>query len=192
MGGPAGADDVRRVSSGITNTSIRGDSPYDGYARQGTSIVPRCLFFVNETENAVAVQAGQTVAVNPRRGTQDKAPWRNLDLTAITEQTIERRHLYDVYLGETLVPYATLEPLQAILPVKRGEYEIPTDTDGPGGIQLGGLERITRRRWQTISRLWDENKQQATRLNLLGRLTTSGNCRRNWRGNRIMEEGRSG
>ena len=168
--GQAGADDVRRVSSGITDTSVTGDSPYVGYARQGASIVPRCLFFVIETENTAVIQAGQTVTVNPRRGSQDKAPWRNLDLTAITEQTIESRHLYDVHLGETVVPYAILEPLKALLPVKRGEYQIPTDGNEPGGIRLSGLERRMRGRWQTINRLWDENKQRATKLNLLGQI----------------------
>ena len=168
--GQAGADDVRRVSSGITDTSVAGDSPYEGYARNGATIFPRCLFFVNETENTAIVQAGQTITVNPRRGSQDKAPWRDLDLTAITEQTIESRHLYDVHLGETVVPYATLEPLKALLPVKRGEYAIPADGDGPGGIRPRGLERMMRGRWATISRLWDEYKQRNTRLNLLERL----------------------
>ena len=168
--GVAGADDVRRVSSGITDTSVIGDSPYAGYSRQGASIVPRCLFFVAETENTAVVQAGQTITVNPRRGSQDKAPWRDLDLTAITEQTIESRHIYDVHLGETVVPYATLEPLKALLPVKRGEYEIPSDSGGPGGIRLGGLERRMRGRWQTISGLWESEKARANKLNLSGRM----------------------
>ena len=167
--GRAGADDVRRVPSGITDTSVGDDSPYAGYARQGASIVPRCLFFVTETENTAIVQAAPTVTVNPRRGSQDKAPWRSLDLTAITGQTIESRHLYEVYLGESVIPYATLEPLKAVLPVKRGEYEIPTDADGPGGIRLGGLERRMRGRWLNISHLWDSNKQPATNLNLMER-----------------------
>ena len=48
--GRAGADDVRREHSGITDTSVGGDSPYAGYSRQGASIRPRCLFFGNETE----------------------------------------------------------------------------------------------------------------------------------------------
>ena len=168
--GVAGADDVRRVSSGITDTSVSGDSPYAGYSRKGADIYPRCLFYVNETENTAIVQAGQTVTVNPRRGSQDKAPWRNLDLTAITEQTIESRHLYDVHLGETVVPYATLEPLKAVLPVKREEYQLPTDAGGPGGIGLGGLERRMRGRWQTISNLWEQNKRPANRLRLVGNL----------------------
>ena len=168
--GWAGAEDVRRVSSGITDTSVGGDSPYAGYSRQGASIRPRRLFFVEETENTAIVQAGQTLTVNPRRGAQDKVPWRNLDLTAITEQTIESRHIYDVYLGETVVPYATLEPLKAVLPVKRSEYQIPTDANGPGGIRLGGLERRMRGRWQTINGMWEDNKAQANKLNLLENL----------------------
>ena len=168
--GRAGTDDVRRGRSGITDTSVGGDSPYAGYSRQGASIRPRCLFFGNETENTAIVQAGQTITMNPRRGSQDKAPWRNLDLTAITEQTIESRHVYDVYLGETVVPYATLEPLQAILPVRQDEYQLPTDANGPGGIRLGGLERRMRGRWQTINRLWEDNKAPANKLNLLENL----------------------
>ena len=120
--GTAGADDVVRESVGITDTSVVGESPYAGYTREGATIVPRCLFFVNETENPAIIQAGQTITVNPRQGTFDKDPWRGLDLTAITGQTIEARHVFDVHLGETLIPYATLEPLKAILPLESRRY----------------------------------------------------------------------
>ena len=168
--GRAGADDVRRVSSGITDTGVVGDSPYAGYARQGASIVPRCLFFVNETENTAIVQAAPTVTVNPRRGSQDKAPWKDLDLTAITGQTVERRHLFDVHLGETIAPYVILEPLKALLPLKQGDDAIPTDADGPGGIRLGGLERRMRGRWRTVNRFWEDNKAPANKLNFLEQL----------------------
>ena len=108
--------------------------------------------------------------MNPRRGSQDKAPWKTLDLSAISEQTIESSHVYDVHLGETVVPYATLPPLKAVLPVRRGEDSIPTDSEGVGGIRLGGLDRRMRQRWQTVSGLWEENKARANRLNLLGQL----------------------
>ena len=75
-----------------------------------------------------------------------------------------------MHLGETVVPYATLEPLEALLPVKRGEFAVPADGDGPGGIRLGGLERMMRERWRTLNRFWEDNKATANRLNLLGRL----------------------
>ena len=168
--GATGSDKVRRVSSAITDTSVAGTSPYEQRSRNGATIFPRCLFFVNETANAAVVQAGQTITVNPRRGSHDKAPWCDLDLSSITEQTIERNHLYAVHLGETVVPYATLEPLNAILPVKRREYEIPTDGKEPASIRLGELERRMRARWQTISVLWEGNKSASSRLSLLDNL----------------------
>ena len=168
--GLAGADNVLRLPSAITDTSVSGISPYEQLSKNGVAVYPRCLFLVTETESAAILQAGQTVTVNPRRGPQDKPPWRELDLVSITEQAIERSHLYDVYLGESIVPYATLEPLRAILPVKSGEYDIPTASKGPGGIQLGGLERRMRARWQTVSKLWEDNKSYGSKVNLLEQL----------------------
>ena len=168
--GETGTADVRRVSVAITDTSEQGESPYAGYARQGAVVVPRCLFFVHETANPAIVQAGQTVTVNPRRGSQDKRPWRDLDLTAITGQTIDEQHVYDVHLGETVVPYATLDPLKAVLPLRRGDASLPADDGGVGGIRLGGLERRMRERWRIISGLWEEHKARATKLNLLGQI----------------------
>ena len=137
--GKAGASDMRRVPAGITDTSVGSGSPYAGHSRQGAVIVPRCLFFVEEAENTGIVQAGQTVTVNPRRGPYDREPWRSLDLIVITSQTIERSHVFDVYLGETVVPYTAREPLKAILPLKKGSTEMPTDADEPGGINLGRI-----------------------------------------------------
>ena len=169
--GRAGADDVRRVSSGITDTSVSGDSLYAGYARQGAPIRPRRLFFVEEIENPSHSPSRPTITVNPRRGGQDKTPWRDLDLTAITEQTIESKHVYDVYLNETLVPYATLEPLKAILPVKtvgriRDTNRLKTGRVASGWAGWSGCAG----RWQTISRLWDDNKAAASQTKPAGQL----------------------
>ena len=168
--GAAGSPNVRRIKRGITDTSTGGVSPYAGYSRQGAAIRPRRFFFVNETENTAIIKAAQTVTVNPRRGGQDKAPWKDLDLTAIIKQNIERAHLFDVHLGETVAPYVTLVPLRALLPLKQGDTAFPTDESGPGGIRLGGLEQRMRERWQTVSGLWEEKKAPATKLNLLGQI----------------------
>ena len=168
--GKAGATDVRRSRMSITDTSVEGDSIYSGLSRQGAVIVPRCLFFVEETTNPAIVQAGQTVTINPRRGSQDKEPWKSLDLATLSEQTVEAAHVFDVYLGETIVPYATLDPLRAVLPLRRGEYQIPTDENGVGGIRLGGLSQRMRDRWRNVSNLWETNRAAATKMDLLGQL----------------------
>ncbi len=172
--GKAGANDVRREPIAITDTGVVGDSPYAELSRNGATIFPRVLFFVNETENPAIIQAGQTITVNPRRGSLDKKPWRELDLDAISGQTIERSHLFNIHLGETVAPYVTLEPLQALLPLKQGDHAIPADDDGPGGISLGGLEPRMRERWQTVSALWENKKEPVNRLNLLGRIDYHG------------------
>ena len=168
--GTPGSSDVRRVPVPMTDASANIVSPYDGYSRKGADIYPRRFYFVEETINHSVVQAGQTVTVNPRRGSQDKKPWRNLDLTAISESTIEAQHVFDVHLGETLVPYATLAPLQAVLPFKRSDFSLPADSEGVGGVNLGALGQRMRDRWRTVSRLWEENKRPVNKLNLLGRL----------------------
>ena len=168
--GGAGSEDMWREPAGITDTSKAGESPYIGYARQGAVIVPRCLFYVNETESTVVVQATPTVTTNPRRGSQDKTPWKNLDLTVITGQTVERQHLFNIHLGETIAPYVAMEPLKALLPLRQGETNIPIDPTGPGGIQLSELDRRMRERWQTVSGLWERNKVATNQLNLLGQL----------------------
>ena len=168
--GKSGSGDVWREQASITDTGVTGDSPYAELSRNGATIFPRVLFFINETANTAIVRAAPTITVNPRRGSQDKVPWKDLDLTVITGQTVEDSHLFDVHLGETIAPYVTLAPLKALLPVKRGEFDIPRDDDGPGGIRLGGLERRMRQRWQTVSMLWEVNKSPVNRLNLLGQL----------------------
>ena len=172
--GKAGAANVRRTRAAITDTSEAGDSPYAGRARNGATIFPRCLFFVEETENRAIVRAGQTITVNPRRGAYDKNPWKSLDLSAISERTVETAHAFDVHLGETVAPYVALDPLRAALPLRRGEYELPTDADGVGGVRLGGLNRRMRDRWRTVSGLWETNKAAANRMNLVQQLNYFG------------------
>ena len=168
--GEAGAADVRRESVGITDTSEEGTSAYDGHSRLGAILYPRCLIFVEEAENPAAVQAGGTVTVNPRRGSQDKRPWRDLELTSISGQTVGKAHFFDVHLGETVAPYTTLDPLKAVLPFKLGDDTIPTDPDGVGGIDLGALGQRMRARWRTVSDLWEDNKSSVNKLDLIGQL----------------------
>ena len=172
--GRAGATDVRWERVPITDTSASGGSPYADLARQGATIVPRRLYFVNETENPAIIQAGQTVTVSPRRGSQDKDPWRGLDLTALTQQTVEASHLFDVHLGETLVPYATLDPLKALLPFRRTDSAIPVDKRGVGGVRIASLGPRMRERWRVVSELRHQHKKANDKLSALGRLDFHG------------------
>ncbi|MDE2815482.1 MAG: N-6 DNA methylase [Chloroflexota bacterium] len=168
--GKAGAPRIQRTEIPIASVSAREESPYAAHSRRGADIWPRCLYLVDEIENPATLQTGQTVTVNPRRGTNDKAPWRNVDLSELMGQTIESDHLFPVHLGETVTPYVALEPRKAMLPIHRDERVLPEDLEGIGGVRIGELERRMRERWSTMSRLWEENKTAASKFNLLGRL----------------------
>ena len=172
--GVAGTEGVSRVPASIKDASKGAVSPYAARARQGASIVPRRLFFVNEVENPTIIPAGQTVTLVPRLGSQDKKPWKELDLSAITDQTIEETHLFNVHLGETVVPYATLNPLKALLPMKHGETMLRIKIGEIGGIDPKSLGPLMRERWRTVDALWEVNKAAANRLHLLGRLDYHG------------------
>ena len=59
--------------------------------------------------------------------------------------------------------------MKALLPLKQGDTPFPP-TNGLGGIGLGGLAQRMRGRWQTVSRMWEDNKTPANKLNLLGQI----------------------
>ncbi len=168
--GVAGSSDTYREKILVTDTSATGDSSYADHSKQGATIVPRRLFFVEEIENTAIISAAQTITVRPRLGSNDKPPWNGLDLTSITGQTIENQHIFDVHLGETIAPYVTLEPLKVALPLKRTDTDFPADPEGVGGIRPGGLMPRMRDRWGRVSSIWEDNKASANQLDLLGQL----------------------
>ena len=53
---------------------------------------------------------------------------------------------------------------------RQSETGLPADTEGVGGINLGALGQRMRDRWRTVSRLWEENKAEANKMDLLGQL----------------------
>ena len=166
--GDAGSDRIQLQYVDITDTSQVGESPYEKRARQGATIVPRSLHFVEITENTAIIKAPGTVTVNPRRGPQDKAPWRGLD------QTIAETHVFDFHLGETLVPYATLEPLKAVLPIRQDNERLSEDGNPLSVLDSSGLGSRLQERWKTVSGLWKANRAEANKLSLLGRLDYHG------------------
>ena len=108
-------------SAGITDTGAAGESPYAALSRNGATIFPRVLFFVNETANTAIVQAAPThYRQSPTGQPGQGALGRTLDLTAITGQTVENRHLFDVHLGETIAPYVTLGTLEGSAATQAG------------------------------------------------------------------------
>ena len=168
--GQPGSDTVERRVSAITDEYREAESVYSEHSRQGASIVPRRLFFVDEIENKTLIRRNNSITVNPRISSQDKAPWNAVNLRRITNETIEREHVFEVYLGETVVPYGLMPPLLALLPVKQGDGEIYRDASDEDKIDYAHLMKLMRFRWQKIDEIWEANKSPNNRLSLIGQI----------------------
>ena len=168
--GVTGSTSVKKIDARISDTSGDHISSYAGWTRNGATMFPRVLFFVNETTNPAIVQVPNTITTNPRRGVYDKEPWKSLDLPALIGNTIEEEHVFNAHLGETLVPYAVLEPLKVILPVKRGSTRIEYDPSNGNGVAANAMGRRVRNRWSEVYRAWEENKRPGYPLDLIEQL----------------------
>ena len=168
--GDTGSDSVKQIEAEITDISGEHVSGYVRHTRNGSTLVPRVLIFVNETANPATVRVGGTMMSNPRRGVYDKEPWKSLDLSELIGDTIEDEHVFDVHLGETLIPYATLTPLKAVLPFKRGAETIEYHQETEFGVSYSAMGRRMRNRWPTINRAWDDNKREGDRRSLIQQL----------------------
>lgn len=147
----------------VKNTAISADdeeSPYRKSLVNGATIFPRCLFFVTEEE--VTHQLGQSagrVNIRSYRTNQEKEPWKSIpDLTGV----VQRRYIFDVHLGSTIVPFRQLQPWRAILPISDNMI---MDED-----QLKAQAPGVAKWWDEASDLWEQNKTKSSRLSLLENL----------------------
>jgi SAM-dependent methyltransferase len=97
------------------------ESPYKECFRQGAIIVPKVLLFVQDAP-AGPVGAGEGKrSVVSARNNLEKSPWKNCKSL---QANVEKRFIRPVHLGETVLPFRTLDPKEAVLPL--GETAILT------------------------------------------------------------------
>ncbi len=88
-------------------------SPYASRFTQGASVVPRMLFLVNLGEPGPLGTVAGRRPVQSRRSANEKMPWKQLaDVTG----SVEKEFIRPVYLGECVLPFRCLPPVQAIIP----------------------------------------------------------------------------
>jgi SAM-dependent methyltransferase len=144
-------NDAPRPSEG----TFTGGSPYRKTFRQGATLVPRMLCFV---ERQSAGRLGGDLAapfVVSRRSKQEKEPWKSLPGI---ENRVETEFLHPVLLGESILPYRVWKPLEAVVPVT-GKGEV-LDAQAAGNRGYAGLHG-----WMSkAERVWDENADSSMKL----------------------------
>ena len=174
---------VSRKSEALHHDDGKFKSPYAELSSQGPTIVDRRLFFVETVPHTAMLPAANTTNIKPRLGIQDKMNYEGL-LNQM-EGVVSNDHLFDVYLGECIAPYVTLEPLKAVLPVHRPTMTMPLNHDDCEGnkhdacqLEVAELHSTMQRRWNNAAEMYrDAHKNQAIKdlyrnLNHLNKLTS--------------------
>ncbi|MCY3690757.1 MAG: N-6 DNA methylase [Chloroflexi bacterium] len=149
-------------------------SPYEELSKRGADIIDRRLFFVDTIPHTAMLPAANTANVRVRQGSQDRIKYDSQ--LHLLDGVIHNDHLFDVYLGECVVPYVALTPLQAVLPVHRPTMTLPLLPDD-GGLDVARLHPTMQRRWNNAAAMFREVhanqaiKDLCSNLNHLNKLT---------------------
>ncbi len=145
-------------------------SPYADIAMQGPTIVDRRLFFVTANPNQTLLATPGTFITYPRISAHDK---KRYDINVLRGNVVHDDNLFDVYLGESVAPYVTLEPLTAALPVDKTSMTLPLDhSHCPVNSKTSAIKHTAclidtakldfrmASRWEKMAALWDANKSK--------------------------------
>ena len=135
------------------------ESKYAARFTEGATVVPRVLIIVERQPTPKLGAGAGRVAVRSLRGAKEKKPWKFLKpLTG----TVERQFVRPLVIGETVLPYRLLEPLEAIIPWD-GTRLLPGNDEHME--YYPGLASW----WRQAEAAWIANRS-SDRLDLLGRL----------------------
>ena len=178
--GPTDTPQVTRQNETLHHDDGKFHSSYADFARRGTDIFDRRLYFVMVEPNEAFLAAPDTFKTYPRKSGLDK---KNYDVSALEGNVVHDDNLFNVYLGESIAPYVTLPPLTAALPVDKPSMNLPLDHSGcPANPKTGNvkhnacevdtvqLDTRMRARWNTMMSLWDTNKGKNDKKSLYQRL----------------------
>lgn len=108
--GKASAFSKRKV------TSVGRTNPYKSLFRQGATIVPRCFYFIQLTQDMPPDWEGRIITLKTSDETQTdaKAPWKGLDFSG----KIESEFIFRTAISKNILPFALHKPALVALPVR--------------------------------------------------------------------------
>ncbi|MFJ8598425.1 N-6 DNA methylase [Streptomyces shenzhenensis] len=139
---------VRKIREDATASTPVHKSFYASRFFQGANIVPRFLFVVDEMDNGPLGTGGDQQAVSSRRSPFEKNPWKGLPSL---HGTVERKFIQPLHLGESILPFRTLDPLRAVVPWD-GMHLL--DGNNEELDRYPGLANW----WRTAETVWTQNR----------------------------------
>lgn len=157
---------VRENAPAQETASFSGGSPYRKMFRQGATLVPRMLCFVERKSVGRLGADPSAPLVASRRSNQEKEPWKS---AAGIENRVEAEFLRPVLLGESILPYRIFRPFEAVVPVTGGGEVLDADA-----AANRGYENLNR--WmQRAEQVWNADRPSPIsfiqQLDYYGKLT---------------------
>lgn len=131
-------------------------SPYKSEFKNGATLFPRRLIIVTPDTNQNLGFSDSAPIVIGRVGPQDKRPWKD---DKPLRGPVEREFISPVLMGESILPYRTLNPNLAILPL-HPESNVVMDS----GAALEAGFSLLARRLKQMEVLWLEHGTAAMSL----------------------------
>ena len=127
-------------------------SLYRGRFANGANLYPRLLIMVQPDKvPPLGVGEGRR-PVRSSRGTYPKGDWKSMD---DMEGVIESQFIHRVLLGESVMPYMQQPPLEAVLPLRKGQMMRDDEIEDYDGL---------RRWWEKARRLQDKHAKSGLAL----------------------------
>jgi hypothetical protein len=132
-----------------TEAVFSGSSAYRKAFRQGATLVPRMLCFVERKAlGRLGVDSTAPLVVSRRNG-QEKKPWK---LLPSIENQVEAQLLRSALLGESVLPYRVFQSFEAVIPVTETGQAI----DSKAALERG-FDRLAA--WmRKAEAVWDAHK----------------------------------
>ncbi|MGO9006819.1 MAG: N-6 DNA methylase [Beijerinckiaceae bacterium] len=147
--------DVIHDAPALETAKHKGGSPYRELFRNGATLFPRMLVFVERKQMGRLGADPSAPYVESRRSTQEKRPWKDL---AGIENRVEAEFLRPVLLGESILPYRIFRPFEAVVPVTdKGEV---LDAEAARNRGFDGLASWMRK----AETIWNAHKRSDMKL----------------------------
>ncbi|MGH6838016.1 MAG: N-6 DNA methylase [Methylocella sp.] len=150
---------VRKGAPAFDIAIFEGGSLYRKMFRQGATLVPRMLCFVERKTMGRLGADPSAPYVASRRSNQEKKPWKNLPGI---ENRVEAEFLRLALLGESILPYRIFQHFEAVVPVTvKGEA---LDAEAAANRGFDGLHG-----WMNkAEKIWNANAESGA-MTLIGR-----------------------
>ena len=173
--GPTDTPDVTRDIEPLHHDDGLYHSPYAEISMQGPTIVDRRLFFITATPPEGLFAMPDIYVTQPRESNQDK---KGYDVSELKGIVVHDDNVFDVYVGESIAPYVSLETQTTALPVDKTTMIMPLDHSDCPEDETGEVKHIACRvdifeldermqyRWPIMESLWDANKGKSDNKSL--------------------------